>query len=537
MRKILAPILLVFVGLIGAVALVRSKTPVETSRPILAEPLVRVVTARTSRVPLTVTAQGTVLPRTETTLAAQIAATVTAVSPSFEAGGFFERGDVLIQLDSRDYELAAERTAALVAQAELRLTQQQAEARVAAAEWQELGQGQPDPLVLREPQLAEARAALKAAQAEHGMARLALERTRVRAPFTGRVHQKMVDLGQYLIPGQPLGTIHAIDYAEVRLPVADRNLAFLDLPLSFGAGDDHRPPAVVSARFAGRKQSWEGEVVRTEGELDRRSRMLNLVVRVQDPYSRLEPGRPPLAVGLFVDAEIAGNTVVGTHLPRTALRGDSRVLIVDEEERLWSREVEVLRVEKHAVVIGEGLKDGDRICVSPLDTVVEGMRVRILEADGLAELRPATTTAAVESPSPPPETMRVETASVDHERSAAPEPNEDSTDEVSVRESGRLLAMSLSSSEEETTIEVSVAGSFRYQTSRLSAPERFVVDLLDVVKANERTAVAVADGPVARVRVGQYQVEPAPISRVVFDMRRVQNPDIEQDTEGLTIRF
>ena len=157
MTKVLAPIVLIAVGLVGAVALVKSKTPVETVRPVLVDPLVRVVRVRFARLPLSVVAQGTVLPRTETTLAAQVAAEVVAVSPHFETGGFFERGEALVRLDRRDFELEVERAAARVAQAQLRLTQQQAEARVAAEEWRTLGEGEPDPLVLRQPQMAEAR--------------------------------------------------------------------------------------------------------------------------------------------------------------------------------------------------------------------------------------------------------------------------------------------------------------------------------------------------------------------------------------------
>lgn len=531
MRKVLAPIVLVAVGLLGAVALVRSKTPVETERPIQADPLVRVVQARTTRIPLTVTAQGTVQPRTETLLAAQIAATVSSVSPHFEAGGFFEKGEVLVRLDHRDYELAVERSAAIVAQAELRLVRQQAEARVAAEEWSQLGQGEPDPLVLRQPQLAEARAMQRAAQAEHGMAQLALERTLIRAPFAGRVHSKAVDVGQYLIPGQTVATIHAIDYAEVRLPIPDRQLAFLDLPLTFGNGLGNQPRALVSARFAGRRESWEGKVVRTEGELDRDSRMLHLVVRVEDPYSRRQPGRPPLAVGLFVDAEITGRTVTGALLPRSAVRENNRLLVVDDEERLWFREVEIVRFEKERVILGGGLEDGESVCVSPMDTIVEGMRVRTVEATELATGLAEEVTSASEPPiAAPIESLENGPDSRSQDSETAPAID-------SVPAPGRLLAMTLSSSGEETLLVVSVQGEFRYQTSRLSAPERFVVDLLGVVKANPHSTMTVADGPVERVRVGQYQTSPTPISRLVFDLRRAESPVVEQDATGLIVRF
>ncbi len=538
MPKILAPFMVVAVGIAGAVTLVRSKSPVETVTPETITPLVRVVTTVVGELPLTVSAQGTVLPRTETTLAAQVAAEVVEVSPHFEVGGFFERGEVLVRLDRRDYELAAERAAARVAQAELRLAQQRAEARVAADEWHQLGAGEPDPLVLRQPQLAEAQAALKAAQAELGMVRLDLERTLIRAPFDGRVRDKAIDLGQYLTPGQELATIHAIDYAEVRLPVPDRQLAFLELPLSYHDSDQaaRGPAASLSANFTGQRYRWPGHVVRAEGELDQRSRMLNLVVRVEDPYGQY-PGRPPLAVGLFVDIEITGRTVVGTLLPRSALRGDNRVLVVDDEMRLRYREVDVVRIENDTVVIGGGLNPGENVCVSPLDVAVDGMSVRMLEVEGpqvegkiAAGLGPGLAERA-----PPADSEQILAAAPAEEIAGEAPPS------APVHPSGRLLEIILSSSGSgATSIAASIGGTFNYSTSRLNAPERFVVDLIGVVRANPRAQVELAEGPVERIRIGQFQTDPEPITRIVFDLQSLDggaSPAVERTDQGLAISF
>ncbi len=511
MTKVVAPIVAVILGLLGAVAFVQSKTPVETSRPITADPLVRVVSVRTVSVALSVTAQGTVLPRTETTLASQVAAAVVSTSPHFEAGGFFERGEALVQLDRREYELKVERASAQVAQAELRLVQQQAEAQVAAAEWSELGEGRPDPLVLREPQMAEARAMLKAAEAELGMARLALDRTVIRAPFNGRVHSTRAGVGQYLTSGQEVATIHAIDFAEVRLPVPDHQLAYLDLPLAFGDDIRHGPATLLSARFAGQRRTWPGTIVRAEGELDRRSRMMHLVVRVEDPYSRHQPDRPPLAMGLFVEAEITGHTVVGSLLPRSALRDDGQVLVVDEDERLRLRDVHVVRIERDIAIVDQGLADGERVCVSPLEVAVDGMQVRTTE---------------VEAPELP--NTQIATAELPADALGPADPPS---------RSSRLLAVSWLEGDRQTALDVSVGGDFTYATSRLDSPERFVIDLLGVIKASPRSALEMAEGPVERVRIGQYQAEPEPIARVVFDLRQQSNPIIEQGGGGLTIRF
>jgi multidrug efflux pump subunit AcrA (membrane-fusion protein) len=174
-----------------------------------------------------------------------------------------------------------------------------------------------------------------------------------------------------------VATIYAVDFAEVRLPVHDEELAFLDLPratraIEPGAG----ATVIVRARFAGAVHEWRGEVVRTEGELDPRTRMVTVVARVKDPYARMN-GRPPLAVGLFVEAEILGADFDGVVvLPRSALRGGDRVLIVDSDDRLRFRDVDVLRLSRDEVYIRGGLERGERVCVSPLEGAVDGMSVR-----------------------------------------------------------------------------------------------------------------------------------------------------------------
>jgi RND family efflux transporter MFP subunit len=383
--RFLLPPAIVLGGLFMTVALVRSKPKVDPQEPEVIPPLVQVVAVEKRDVRLTVTAEGTVLPRTESTLAARVAGEVVAVAPSFEVGGFFDRGEALVTLDARDYEVAVERRKAEVAAARLRQAQEEAEARVAAEEWDGLGEAAPDPLVLREPQLAEARAALAAAEAELRKARLDLERTRITAPFAGRVRSKAVDVGQYLTPGQAVATVHAVDYAEVRLPVPDGELAFLDLPWSFRAGTTAPGLEVtLAANLRGELYRWPARIVRTEGELDPRSRMHYLVARVEDPYRRRGAGEgPPLLIGSFVGAEITGREVRdAVELPRTALRGEDRVWVVDEDQRLVFRPVEILRTQAESVVIGGGLESGERVCVSALDFAVAGMAVRTEASEG-----------------------------------------------------------------------------------------------------------------------------------------------------------
>lgn len=394
-KKAIIPIVIIGVSALATGALVRSRPQVETQEVEPLAPLVRVIEAARQDLALNVHAQGTVLPRTETTLIAQVAGEVNRVSSNFETGGFFSRGETLVELDPRDYQVAVRRARAQVAQAQLLVVQQEAEAQVAIEEWQQLGEGEPSALVMRQPQVAQAQAGLEAAKAELEKAQLDLERTRVRAPFDGRVRTKRVGRGQFLTPGAPLATIHATDYAEVRLPVADDQLAYLDLPFAYrSAAPTAGPEVTLRARFGRQIHSWQGRIVRSEGELDSRSRMLNLVARVEDPYAApkgrqtagaaTDTGRPPLAVGLFVEAEIEGRPAADVIvLPRSALRpqGDAyQVLVVDDDSRLRFRDVSVLRLEGEQATIGSGLEVGETVCVSALDVATDGMKVRAAPA-------------------------------------------------------------------------------------------------------------------------------------------------------------
>lgn len=388
MKRILFPIIILLFGVAVAFGLYKARPEVETSPRVTVAPLVRVLTVAPQAVTLDVAAQGNVLPRTQIQLTSRVAGEIRSIAKSFEVGGFFRRGDVLLRLDIRDYELAVSRAKAQVAQAQVQVAQQEAEAELAAQEWAQLGDGEPTALTLREPQLAQARAALAAAEADLAKTELDLERTRVVAPFAGRVRSKSVDLGQYVAPGTPLAIVHAIDYAEIRLPIPHDQLRFLDLPFAFRDGASRPGPEVeLRADYAGQQHRWLGTIVRSEGEVDTRSRMLSLVARIEDPYGQPDAAedssaamttlRPPLAVGLFVEATING--LVQDHvaiLPRAALRSENQVLIVDGDSRLRYRDVEVIRTVDGNVLIASGLEAGEMVCISPLDIVVDGMEVR-----------------------------------------------------------------------------------------------------------------------------------------------------------------
>lgn len=373
MKKILLPLVILLVGAVLALLLVRSRAEVDKVVQAAPPPVTRVIEVQPIEVRLDVASQGTVSPRTEADLVSEVAGTIVRVSPNFQPGSFFRRGEVLLELDRRDYELNVASAEAQISQARVALEREQAEAEVAREEWQELGSGDPGPLVLREPQLQEARARIAAAEAALAKAELDLSRTTIKSPFAGRLRAKRVDLGEFVNRGSPLATIYSVDHAEIHLPVPDSELAFLDVEL--GTAARGRSPAVeLRANFAGATETWTGNIVRVGGEIDPRTRMVPLIAQVARPFSS-ENG-PPLSVGLFVEAEIEGRTVSGVYaIPRSAFRGRDTLLVVDDDNRIRPRQVGVLRSGDERVVVDRGLDAGDRVCLLPLESLVEGTLV------------------------------------------------------------------------------------------------------------------------------------------------------------------
>lgn len=381
--KVVLPIITLVVGFVAAGGMIATRRAPATERPKRPLPLVRVQRAELRPVQLTVHTRGTVEPRTESNLVAEVAGRIVEVSPRLAAGGFVEPGDVLIKIDPQDYEIARVRARASLAraQSELELAQASLERH------RRLRDQGVDSAASHESAMNTARVA-EAARQEASAALLQAERdiarTEVRAPFAGRVREKHVDRGQFVARGAPVARLYAVDYAEVRLPIPDADAAYVDLPIVYRDSDDDgpnlMPEVILRAHFAGRTHEWRGHIVRTEGELDPRTRMIHAVARVEDPYGRgSDPDRPPLAVGLFVEAEILGRHVDDVAvLPRSALRGEDAVAVVSEDGLLGTRRVEVLKRNRDTVLITAGVAEGDRICTSPLPISVEDMAVRVV---------------------------------------------------------------------------------------------------------------------------------------------------------------
>ena len=402
-KKLIVPVAILCAG-VAAVYVLWLTRPAAVPSPVeRIAPLIRVQTLDSRELQLVVQAQGTVAPRTESELKSQVSGEVIWVSPSMAPGGFFDAGDLLLRLNPVDYAADRESASAMLARAE-------SEARRARKE-QTRQRRLADRSVASQARIDDAENAARIAEAtvreagaRLGRADRDLERTQLYAPYAGRVRSEKVDLGQFVSRGEALARIYAVDYAEVRLPIPDRELRYLDVPMGYrkfeetnprgtdepypigdlaevGESRTHGPRVIVRAQFAGRDHEWIGEIVRTEGELDPKSRMVTIVARIKDPYGRRSEGNTlPLAVGLFVDVEIAGRVLPDALVvPRSALRSGGRVLVLDDQDRVHFRPVEVLRREREVVVIESGLEAGERVAVSPMPNAVEGMRVRSVE--------------------------------------------------------------------------------------------------------------------------------------------------------------
>ena len=338
---------------------------------------IRAMTVVKESLRLKIRSEGTVTPKTQTNVIPEIKGRVTWISPNLVVGGYFQAGDLLVTIDAADYE-------ARTGLAQAQLLRAEAELEHKRFELQRLQTLIKDNLV-SQSNLENAARAHKIAKANVieskinlAQAERDLSRTKITAPFEGMVRSESIDIGQFVQQGTPIASIYASDAVEVRLPIVNAQLAYLDpANLQRGELDPATAPMIkLTARYAGTSFVWRGQLARTEGEIDAQSRMITAVARVrQDNQS---PDVPPLQVGAFVAAEIEGQYLDDiVRLPRAALRPNSQVLIIDGDNRLRFRAVNVLRLENDFVLIDSGLESGEVVNLSPIQTVVDGMRVSL----------------------------------------------------------------------------------------------------------------------------------------------------------------
>ncbi|MDJ0813235.1 MAG: efflux RND transporter periplasmic adaptor subunit [Woeseiaceae bacterium] len=367
-------VLLILAILLGAVALFAVLTalrepPAKKEAEILA-PLVEVMELQPMQAAFRIDSQGSVRPRTQTTLSSEVSGTIVEISPKWIAGGVFSAGDVLMRIDPTNYNVAVDQAKALVRQRQIEFD---------GAE-KLLSQG-----YRAEAEHASAAAALASARAELTRANRNLERTYIRLPYDGMVRSKEADLGQFVSPGTRLGVVFATDQAEVRLPLTDQDLRFLDLPGAADiskTGSSEGPTVSLTATRRGETRSWEARITRTEGVIDENSRVTYAVAAVTDPY-RLSMEGEVLPMGTFVRAEIEGISLDGVFLiPRSAIRGADELLFASADDKVEIRRVTVLRSEGERAYVSDNVHAGERLILTAVESPVSGMSVRTTLVEG-----------------------------------------------------------------------------------------------------------------------------------------------------------
>lgn len=385
--KYLLPPLLIIGSIVVVVILAMNRPEPEEREVITAAMLVDVIEAQSSDGDFfVVRAQGTVRPRTETTVSTEVSGRLISVSPSFVAGGFFRAGEVLAEIDPSDYQAALLQAQAELAGAQARLADERARAEVAERDWQRLhgtDRQAPD-LVLRRPQVAGAEASAQAAQAAVMRAQRNLERTRIALPYDGMVRSRQVDLGQFVGAGTPLGSTFAVDVAEVRLALSNQDLAFINIP---DLGRDEQDlgassPVTLSGQVGGQSGEWSARLVRSEGVVDEATRLTHVVARIEDPYGLLaDTTALPLPMGTFVQAHIQGQAMDNLiQLPRAALRDGQRVFIANDADQLEIRDVEVVRATPQQAYLRNAIAPGDRVIITAIQAPLPGMALRVRQA-------------------------------------------------------------------------------------------------------------------------------------------------------------
>ena len=391
MRKFLPLFLLLL--FVGATQLLSHFKPVSAKRDTPPTPLITVeaLTIKPHDYRVVISSFGRVRPRTEGELVAQVSGQIIEVSPNFRDGGFFEAGETLITIDPRDYNIQVDIAAAELANAKVGLDEQQALADQAKKDRAALKrQGLASDYALRKPQLAAAQSQIDAARAKLAQARLAVERTRVKAPYAGRILSRSVDQGVVVSNNQALAKIYATDRVEVRLPLKNSELAYIDLPEQFRNERDQQQvgtPVRVINSLGSSTEDWSARLVRTAGAIDEQSQQLYVTAQIDDPYSVKQADLRPLKIGQFVTAEIEGRKLTNAiTIPNAAIYQGSYVYLF-KEGLLQRTAIHIAWQNSDEALISSGLKEGDQLVLTPLGQVSSGTPVKLLGEEKIAHAK------------------------------------------------------------------------------------------------------------------------------------------------------
>ena len=319
---------------------------------------------------------GSVKARTESSLSPEVSGRITKISPQFNDGGYFRKGEELVRLDSQDYTNEVTVAEATLQKARAALSLEKARSEQAKANWESLPsrQGKPGDLVLHLPQLAEARAVVSSTKALLERAERNLRRTKIYAPYDGRISEKLVDIGQYVSPGNVLAKIYATDFAEVLLPLSDRQIKFLGL-IENASRQNTLRASPIQVTITANGLSWKGTIVRSRGIIDPKSRLHHIIAQIHDPYSYQDQTKPPLKIGAFVTAVIDGKVLNDVFvIPRNAIDNRGSLVIVGKNGNLRKIQSEAIWRDKNNIIIKTGISSGNIICLRPWPVKLENAK-------------------------------------------------------------------------------------------------------------------------------------------------------------------
>lgn len=377
--KKMYPIFIIILGLAICSVLIFTKPIAKPEAIKRISPIVQVKNLLPESIPMTILSQGTVIPSTESQIYPEITGRVIYVSSKLYEGSSFKKDDVLLKIDSKDYELLIKTAEANLAAAKTNYSIAKAESESAQDEWNKIGDGKATDLTLKKPQLAQAKSAVEAAEADLERLKRNLEKTEIRAPYDGLVRKKNIDIGTVIAPGYLLASVYATDYIEVKLPIADKDLIFLDIPLD-GSGIDaeNQPIVYFKGIFGGKEITWEGTIVRLEAEIDPKNRMAILIGKVSSPYD-ISKHETPLRVGQFVEAEIVGKRFENIYkINRDLIKNNNEIAIVNKvDTTIDFKTVNVIRYIDDIAFIDRGITPQTPICLTTLDVMYKGMKVQL----------------------------------------------------------------------------------------------------------------------------------------------------------------
>ena len=370
----LSPLLIVIVFAGLAKVLINSQEAPEQKDEPISVPIIDVQTVVPQTLSLNLPSYGVVNPKYKTQLVTEVQGRMINISPQFVAGGVVKQGEQLAIIEPSDYEADLIQAEATLAQATAALNEEKARGEVAKIEFKGFTNGVPPELGLRIPQLKKEQANVKYAQAALARAKRNLERTVIRAPFDGIIKARNVDLGQYVTLGTNLGELYDTSIAEIRLPLANEDLAYLE------SVDNPDTNVTLTAQLAGKQVTWQGNIVRSENVIDEQTRMVYLVAEIRDPYLRYTKtsGQLPLKYGSFVNAVITGKTVDEVvKLPRHVVR-NGQVAVVSDDNIIEMRTVNVIRSDVSSIYIQGSFKANERVSITSVNSLNSGQAIKVL---------------------------------------------------------------------------------------------------------------------------------------------------------------